>query len=187
MNVTRHKRIERIKKLSGCLRFFLSLVGYGLLLSLLGALVFPLIGLLPILPGKEIGLTYIPLAPMHRIGISAVILAFSLLPFYSVRYARDLMTYFSKGEIFNRSALLVARKAIYCGLGSVAGPLLLREICLHFMGGNFLGLPIYPFLPLIPKLTESLFSGLMFFGAMYVLLWALEIGADLNEESELTI
>jgi len=30
-------------------------------------------------------------------------------------------------------------------------------------------------------------AALMFFGLMYVLLWALEIGCDLNEESELTI
>jgi hypothetical protein len=33
----------------------------------------------------------------------------------------------------------------------------------------------------------SFIFALMFFGLMYVLLWALEIGSDLNEESELTI
>jgi hypothetical protein len=187
MNVMRHQRIERIKRLSGYLRLFLSLISYGLLLMALSALVFPLIGLLPIVPGVEPVFTTIQLPLMQRIGISAVIVAFSLLPLLSVRYARDLMAHFSKGEIFNHRALLVARRAIYCGLGALVGPLLLRDICLHFMGGNFFGLAIYPFLPLIPKLTESLFYGLMFFGLMYVLLWALEIGTDLNEESELTI
>jgi hypothetical protein len=187
MNVMRHKRIERIKRLSGYLRLFLSLISYGLVLMVFTAFVFPLIGMLPIEPSINPVIKTIQMPPMQKIGISVVILAFSLLPLFSVRYACELMTYFSKGEIFNRRALLAARKAILFGLGSLLGPLLLKQICLLFMGGNFFGLGIYPFLPLIPSLTESLFYGLMFFGLMYVLLWALEIGTELNEESELTI
>jgi hypothetical protein len=46
------------------------------------------------------------------------------------------------------------------------------------------GLELFDF---ASELFGTLFNGFLFFGLMYVLLWALEIGSDLNEESELTI
>lgn len=41
--------------------------------------------------------------------------------------------------------------------------------------------------PIMVPVNLDFIGALMFFGLMYVLLWALEIGCDLNEESELTI
>jgi hypothetical protein len=37
------------------------------------------------------------------------------------------------------------------------------------------------------KFGNNVFYGLMFFGLIYLFVWALKIGRDLNEESELTV
>jgi hypothetical protein len=181
MNVHRHERIEQIKKLSEYLRRALTLLGYLLWLA------WPMLLLLPIFHGEgtlkigeNLSFTYHELTLMQRIACSAVFAVVVLLSQFSVRYARDLMAHFSEGEIFNRNALQTARKAIHFGIAMLAIDVLFDltgAVYRVFSGGE-----LHLFV-----LLNTLFNGFLFFGLMYVLLWAFEIGTDLNDESELTI
>ena len=185
MNVQRHQRIEQIKKLSEYLRRVLTLAGYFLWLGWPMALLIPFFHSDdPIMLHGNIAFKYHELPLTQRLALSAGFCVLLLLTQYAVRYARDLMEHFSEGEIFNRSALDTARKAIHFGMAALAGDVLADMFVagyLFFMGN---GLSVST---LFSDLCGSLINGFLFFGLMFVLLWALEIGMDLNEESELTI
>lgn len=181
MNVQRHQRIEQIKKLSEYLRRTLTLVGYLLWLAWPMLLLLPFIhsdGTLKI--GENLSFAYHELTLMQRIALSGVFAVVVVVSQFSVRYARDLMAHFSEGEIFNRNVLQTARKAIHFGIAMVGIDVLFDltgAVYRLFSSGEIH----------LSALFGTLFNGFLFFGLMYVLLWALEIGSDLNEESELTI
>lgn len=185
MNVQRHERIEQIKKLSVYLRRALSVMACVLWLG------WPVVVLLPFLHGSgpltlgdNLVINYSELTLPYRVLCSAVIAAVLLLTQFSVLYARDLMDHFSAGEIFNREALQTAKKAIHFGMGVVAVDVLfgVAGAVQQQVAGK--GVELFDFASIV---FGTLFNGFLFFGLMYVLLWAMEIGSDLNDESELTI
>jgi hypothetical protein len=92
---------------------------------------------------------------------------------------RELIRFFSVGDIFNKKAIEHARNALLNGV-AFYGVYLISL----FAGWVYL-LMTQPTNHIV--MNNDFIIGFIFFGLMYILLWALEIGADLNEESELTI
>ncbi|MES2320956.1 MAG: hypothetical protein V4633_01705 [Pseudomonadota bacterium] len=169
MNVQRHARIEQIRKLSEYLRRALRCAEGVLWLG------WPLVLILPLVSatwtGKAEG---VPLS--HRLGLAVFAGVTLLFTQLAVRYCRLLMAHFAEGRIFDAGALHMARKAIQCGLIL----LVLRvgaEIASGFYTGKFT----------LPGPFMTMFYGFLFFGLLHVMLWSLEIGRDLHDESELTI
>jgi len=118
---------------------------------------------------------------------SALILTLILF----VRHFRELMRHFQQGEIFNSVAIVHARKAL-----SFALILWSLSVVLDVAGYLYRNIVRVPALKvdgsrvafeLAFTVNLEFLFGLVFFGLMYLLLWSLEIGRDLNEESELTI
>jgi hypothetical protein len=187
MNLQQHERIAQIKKLSGYMHTALwCLVYLILLLWLIVAITILVSDKLTLTLGK----TPISLEEMtyiHRFAALLIVSVVALLCIKIARHFRDLMHYFRRGEIFNRAAIAHARKAIF-------NALLLWGMTLTVELSHWLYALIKIFLRddggvvnVNFALDGSIFLGLIFFGLMYLLLWALEIGRDLNEESELTI
>ncbi|MEO7497512.1 MAG: hypothetical protein ABIT83_08420 [Massilia sp.] len=178
MNIQQHARIEQIKKLSGSMRRLLSLIA-GLLW-----LFWPVLGVLAFvicLPGNKAGPSV-----LEGVGILLLGVALLVLTQKTVRYSRDLMAHFSEGDIFNSRTLHTARKALLYSLTGLA-------IDMGFgIYSAFTPMPVsaleeHDTIASIFELTSKGFNGFMFFGLMFVMLWTLEIGRDLYEESELTI
>lgn len=190
MNVQQHERIAHIKKLSGfmyiALRWMVYLLKLAWPLAVISALV-----------GEKFTLTLATNTPLSFDDASyayralAVILI-SIVLFFAIKimsHFRDLMRHFHQGEIFNSEAIVHARKALF-------NALVLWGIGLAIQFGAWLCTLTNTFLPNTGAkqglkvnigVDGDIFLGLIFFGLMYLLLWALEIGRDLNEESELTI
>jgi hypothetical protein len=179
MNIQQHARIEQIKKLSGSMRRLLSLIA-GLLWLFWPVLA--VFALVIFLPGSKAG----PPSVLEGIGILLAGGALLVLTQKTVRYARDLMAHFSEGEIFNSRTLHTARKALFYSLIG-----LVIDIGFGIFNA-FVPLSESPHeandtVASIFELVSTGFNGFMFFGLMFVMLWTLEIGRDLYEESELTI
>jgi len=183
MNVQQHERIAHIKTLSGYLCSALTWIGCLLWVF------FPLmaIALLADTSGKarytfllgDVTVKDVDLSYPQRI---LVVLAMVVLFFFVIKLTtnlRELIRFFSKGEIFNRNAIQHARRALLHGL-AVFG-FYLSTLCAGWVYSFFHSATVHV------SLNAGIIFGLLFFGLMYVLLWSLEIGADLNEESELTI
>lgn len=180
MNVQRHARIEQIKKLSEYMRRTLTLIGYFLWLG------WPIILVLTIFSDKldtlpaNILIEGDKVTLLQRIAVTLVWGMMLLLTQKTVQYSRDLMERFSEGDIFNTRTTTIARKALTYGLIGLVVEIGFEVLAVfvpthavqvdHF--GNALG---------------AVLNGFLFFGLMYVMLWTLEIGRDLHEESELTI
>jgi hypothetical protein len=114
-----------------------------------------------------------------RLAIVTIASAFLFLTLKLIHHFRALIKHFAEGDIFNKNAIDHARKALLNGL---------------VIYGLYVGSAIASWLYNAAHATQiqvmlngDFILALMFFGLMYVLLWALEIGCDLNEESELTI
>jgi hypothetical protein len=183
MNVQQHERIAQIKKLSGYLCVALTWIGYLLWVFC------PLlaIAILADTSGESrytfllggVTVENVDLSYLHRILIVLLMTVFFFFLIKLTNHFRELIRYFSKGEIFNKAAIGHARKSLLHGL---------------VVFGFYLSTLIAGFVYTVAKtsavnisLNIGVATGFIFFGLMYVLLWALEIGADLNEESELTI
>ncbi len=138
---------------------------------------------------KNTHLTFDDASYVHRALAVALI---SVVMFFGIKimsHFRDLMQYFHQGEIFNSEAIVHARKALF-------NAFLIWGINLALQFGVWLCTLANVLLPntgakqglkVTVGFDSGIFLGLIFFGLMYLLLWALEIGRDLNEESELTI
>ena len=191
MNLQQHERIEQIKKLSGYMHIALRWAWYFLWVA------WP-IAVLVILLGRDVYLnlgstsfhasegTYL----QRVLAAGLVSVGFFFLIFLT-RHFRELMGYFHKGEIFNKAAIAHARKALLYALISWCGSLILEIVFWLYKV-----LVTQPMLKLSGAGVElkfnytingEIFIGVICFGLMYLLLWALEIGHDLNEESELTV
>lgn len=184
MNIQQHERITRIKQISGYLYVGLTWVRY------LFWAVCPLTAGI-VLFGSEgtlrFGTTQMAMAELtiaQRVLLLAVFAVFLVLMLKVTHHFRALMRYFSEGDIFNKKATDHARKALYYSLGIFAA---------HIMGSMAMAAYLYIGGPDTDaqnfhiSLDGAYLFGLLIFGLMFVLLWALEIGCDLNEESELTI
>jgi hypothetical protein len=182
MNVMRHDRIEQIKKLSAAMRKLLTAVNW-LVRILLPLVVVAIVlgpphGTVTISDQWRIPVGQLPL--LQRILLAAVVGAALLVTQRVVHHSRDVMAHFSQGDIFNQATLASARRAIGYGIALVCTDVLL-EVCLA--GHKALSAGVWN----ISEVISTLLNGFLFFGLMYLVLWTLEIGRDLNEESELTI
>lgn len=183
MNVQQHERIAQIKKVSGYVCVALKWIGYLLWVFC------PLlaIAILADTTGESrytfllggVTVENVDLSYLQRILIVLLMTLFFFFLIKLTTHLRELMRHFSKGDIFNKAAIGHARKSLLHGL---------------VVFGFYLSTLIAGFAYTVAKTSAvnispniGVVSGFLFFGLMYVLLWALEIGADLNEESELTI
>ena len=182
MNVQQHERITRIKKLSAYLYWVLTGLQYLILL------LWPVMVFLTVTGTDKItimGGVALDAAELNYLQRGLIAAFFSVFFFLSIKvtyHFRQLISHFARGDIFNKHAIEHARKALLHALlfygVSVVSSLIHRYF--HLIDG-VTGQQI----PVI--INGDVISGLIFFSLMYVLLWALEIGCDLNEESELTI
>jgi hypothetical protein len=199
MNVQQHERIAHIKKLSGYMYTALRWVAN---LSLLIWLFLVLKYQFPfVMIAAEIftGFSFnIHSYPFYVVG--ALALGFGTLNMYFVlkviRHLRDVMKSFHQGEVFNGATVSHARCAAKNALFVWGIDLLHRlgfSLILNFSAnppsstGSIGLMNASENIGWWLKFGNDVFYGLMFFGLMYLFLWALEIGRDLNEESELTI
>jgi hypothetical protein len=183
MNVQQHERIAQIKKISGYLCVVLTWISYSLWVFC------PLlaIAILADTSGESrytfllggVTVENVDLSYPQRILIVILMAVFFFFLIKLTTHFRELIRYFSKGEIFNKDAIGHARKSLLHGL---------------VVFGFYLSTLLAGFVYTATKtssvhisLNIGVVTGCIFFGLMYVLLWSLEIGADLNEESELTI
>jgi Protein of unknown function (DUF2975) len=183
MNIQQHVRTARIKKLSHYLYVVLTAIQILLIVILIGIAMNTVFG-----TSAKVnvnislyGLNFNP-ADLSLLQRILIVLHMSLGSFFLLKllhHFRELIRAFSLGDIFNKKAIAHARHALRYGL----------------MGYGFYWLSVLAVWIYLSKTQEpihvsingNLMLGLIFFGVMYILLWALEIGADLNEESELTI
>lgn len=180
MNALRNQRTLQIQTLSEYLRRMLRFAEYVLWLG------WPLMLLiftsgkmgtdLSVRIGSGVTAADADLLLPARVAVMLCGVLMLILTQLAVFYARQLMEHFSKGRIFDADAVATAKKAIRCGLGLFALQVL-------FEVGN----AIYIGTIRLPGPAMTLFYGFLFFGLLHVMLWALEIGRDLNDESALTI
>jgi hypothetical protein len=184
MNIQQHERITRIKKLSRCLYLVLTGLQY-LILVLWPLMVFFAVtgthGELTFIGG--VSLDAADLTYLQRGLIAAFLSVFFFLTIKVTYHFRQLISHFARGDIFNKNAIEHARKALlhallFYGFSFVSA---LIEWVYFYIADQ----AVDKHIPVI--INGDLLTGLIFFGLMYILLWALEIGCDLNEESELTI
>jgi hypothetical protein len=176
MNVQRHTRIAHIKKLSGFLSSGLKFAQYAIWLFL------PVILTMPFSSGNltlKLGESLIAPADVtqsQRMALAAGLGVMLVLTLLIIRYLRQLMEQFSEGRVFDGDAIRIARKAVNCALA-----LYLFKVVLEIAG------VIYSGKFQIPGPALTVFYGIFYFGLVQVMLWALEVGRDLSDESELTI
>ncbi len=180
MNVQQHERIAQIKKISGYLCTALTWIGYlfWVFCPLVAIAIFldtdGVTFLLGDVKVENVGLTY-----FHRILLVLLMAVYFFFLIKLTTHLRELIRYFSKGEIFNKDAIGHARKSLFHGLVLFGFYLSTLVAGFVYTAANTSEINI--------SLNTGVVFGIIFFGLLYVLLWALEIGADLNEESELTI
>lgn len=179
MNIQQHDRIARIKQFSRYLYVCLTWIRYFLwVIWALMVIVF-LFGNRATLMIGVIQIDDVELDMVQRIVIVTFVSVFMFLALKLVYHFRELIRHFADGDIFNKQAIDHARKALLYGL-------IIYGLYLFISFGSW----IYSTMqgaPATVSINADFILTLMFFGLMYVLLWALEIGCDLNEESELTI
>ena len=179
MNVQQHARIARIKQFSRYLYVALTWIRYSLWV------VWPL-SVLIVLTGTNgqftvgnVQWTDMEMTVVPRVLLIVFVSVFSFLVLQMTHHFRALIKHFADGDIFNKTAIDHARNALFIGL--VTYGLYLSINLVSWIYGATQNSPISV------HINAYYILVLMFFGLMYVLLWALEIGCDLNEESELTI
>ncbi len=179
MNIQQHERICRIKTLSRYLYWWV--IGIQALLWA----VLPLsIGWLWI-GGRgaitlfEHSVDIASLSDLSRwlIMISMVLILLVLAKV--IHHMRQLILHFAHGNIFNKAATAHAQKALHYALALYAAFI----SCTLAAWGYLYAQDKYFNI----TLNGDFILGIIIFALMYILLWALEIGCELNEESELTI
>ena len=195
MNVERNKRIAAFRKVSGYL-IWISMPML-ILTGLMGAIALLIFACLPTgnttLIDVVINMTVIndPMAWLwkakldltSRITCIAIAGIGLYMCTYIIFYFHGLIECFYEGDIFNKVAVNHARKAYKMNLyfAYFFYGFQLMAICTTFYAtSSSVGLGI-----------NSLVTGILLFsielGFLSLMLWALEIGTDLNEEAELTI
>lgn len=195
MNLERNKRIAAFRKVSG---YFIWL-SMPLLVFVYFLGLMTMIGLLSVDSGKAdidqliriMAENPSDLPALIKSGVTAgarifliILLSFFVSTFiYILTHVQKLIKCFREGDIFNARALTHARKAYQMNLLSgaifVFIELLFCTYCLTY-------LPLDKSDQVISFLGNTLYF-LVEIGVLSLILWALEIGTDLNEEAELTI
>lgn len=194
MNLERNKRIAAFRKVSGYLLWFSTPI---LILTCLGGLL-GIIGTLSVQTGNidihqsllkvmddpaDFGKFIKPgLTIGSKVFFTLTLLALFVPIFYVVLHLQKLIQCFHDGNIFNARALFHARAAykinLYSGIAWIVASFCILIYCFQFADGNF------------DRSLNWLWNTIVFFielGFLSLILWALEIGTDLNEEAELTI
>ncbi|WP_331344597.1 DUF2975 domain-containing protein [Cellvibrio sp. UBA7661] len=179
MDIQQHERITRIKTLSRYLYWALTGIQYlmWVLLPLtMGWLWFGTKGMVTLF---DHSIDSASLSLMQRCLLMIPIALFVLVLLKVVYHLRQLILHFASGKIFNKAATAHARKALHYALAAYGFSLLaaVATWIYLYIQNNFFSVTV----------SGDFIFGIIIFGLMYVLLWALEIGCDLNEESELTI
>lgn len=178
MDIQTHSRTRQIKQLSRYLFFVLTGFRYLLLLG------WPAIIVVAFLPSGSLSLGE-ALIPIESISLQ---FKWLILALYAVgltimlkinHHFRQLMKHFMQGHIFGPQAIASVRGALHSGIVFFLLSWLYALLGLIYDYSESAKLDI-------SFATELVIAGI-YFGLMYTLLWALEIGADLNEESEMTI
>lgn len=179
MNIQQHVRIERIKQFSRYLYLALSGLRYVLwgMWPLLVAVM--LFGNRMQINVGDMQMDDVAPSLLQRVLLIGAVSAFMFVAIKITFHFRELIRHFSEGDIFNKAAIDHARKALFNGL-------VIYGLYLLTLVGSWVWLAQHSS-RINLNMDVSFIFALMFFGLMYVLLWALEIGGDLNEESELTI
>jgi hypothetical protein len=181
MNIQQHERIARIKQVSRSLSLFLTAMRYlfwGLWpLAVIVALFVDASGTIKYMGDIQVKL--VDLSFPQRIVLAIFISVFFFFGLRIIYYCRELTRHFANGDIFNKKAVAHARKALFNAL--VIYGVQLSCVLAHWGNSHMKN----PAEPVVIDLTYVF--ALMLFGLIYVLLWVIEIGCDLNEESELTI
>jgi hypothetical protein len=178
VNIRHHERIAQIKKLSRYL--YLILTGIQYVLWVLCPL-----ALFSLWAGTE-GVIHLDrpinvanLSILQRCLMTLIVSGVLLLLLNVIRHLRQLILYFANGDIFHKRAVDHARKALQTAL-IIYGFYVLSSLAMW----TYINITHQSF---HMSFNGKFVFGLIIFCLMYILLWALEIGRDLNEESELTI
>ena len=173
MNTNNLERISKIKKVSLLLKWLFTFNLY--LIRFIG-----FAGVIIVLADGDF--TFV----INKITLESqwIIISVILISTYSfqkiIYHFRQLLGFFSSGDIFNTQAIIELRQALFTGY-TFFGILFLisavTSIQQFFIGSS--GHITLDFLSYIPPLT--------IFALFNILLWSLEIGSNLNTETELTI
>lgn len=195
MQTERDLRIQKIRSMSTYLLRFMTLVQFGLVFIALLALI-----ALMFTPRGETGIATVlqhvveekgVFATFEESGITTAARWFCILAIlyvcipsvYIVRQVCKLLACFQAGDIFNAKALQHARHAyrvnFYFSLSSIVLYLFAVTAVLIMATGFQLDFISDWFVATLTMMIEL--------GVMALILWALEYGTDLQEESELTI
>ncbi|SEA47624.1 hypothetical protein [Alkalimonas amylolytica] len=178
MDIQTHSRTRQIKQLSRYL--FIALTGFRYLL-LLG---WPAIVVVAFIPSGSLylGDALIPIENMSlpfKGGILALYAVGLTIMLRINHHFRALMKQFMQGHIFGPEAIASVRGALHSGM------VFFILSWLYVLFGLIYDYSINSELDF--SFVTEIAIACIYFGLMYTLLWALEIGADLNEESEKTI
>lgn len=179
MDIQKHSRTEQIKKLSRKLFTFLTLFKYLLYMC------WPLMIFIAFFFDKgtlKLGDVVFNIEEMVIWFKELVLLLYAIALYMAIRLTnsfRQIMKHFMAGHIFTKKAVLSVRSGLHAGL--------MFFIMIIVQKASGLALAMINNMPSYIELEIDFFIAISFFGLMYILLWALEIGCDLNEESEMTI
>lgn len=178
MDIQTHSRTQQIKRLSRYLHLALNAVRYVLYLGWAGIafIAFYAEGYLPM------GNTQVLVEQSDYMlkGLILPIYAVALVIILRINFEfRGLMKQYMKGNIFSGEAIGYVKNALKGVIAYVLVYLLQAIIGLVY--NSSIGAAVEF------SLIKEVVLPLIFIGLMFTLLWALEIGRDLNEESEGTI
>ena len=178
MDTQNHSRTKQIKVLSKHLYHVLTVIYFGLFLG------WPAIVFVFFAPSGTltVGDSALAIETLNTFSKALILSLFSVGLAIMIKISshfRQLMRHFMLGNIFIPGAIAQVRGALSSGV-----LFFLLSIIQTFVGAEISSTNT-------PNFSISFSANLLvagtFFGLMYTLLWALEIGCDLNEESELTV
>lgn len=178
MDIQTHSRTQQIKRLSRHLHTALSGIRYILYLG------WPAIAFLALFAEGYLAMgdTDVFVAKDNYLlkGLILPLYAIALVIMLRInREFRGLMKQYMKGHIFSDEAIGYVKNALKAGIAYIAVYIL--QALVGIVYNNSIDAPIeFSF-------AKEIIIPLVFFGLMFTLMWALEIGRDLNEESERTI
>jgi len=178
VDIRNNARTQQIQNLSGHLYHALSFLRYILYMGWVG------IATLVFIPEGNywVGDANIQVASGNFFlkGLILMLYAFGLLVMLKLNEAfRNLMKQYMKGNIFTEQAIFYVRSALKAGIAVVVISLL------HQITGA-----VYSYFynsEIDISFAPQIVAAVIYFALMYILLWALEIGGDLNDESINTI
>lgn len=178
MDIQTHSRTQQIKRLSRHLHTALNSIRYVLYLGWVGIAVLALFAEGHLYMGDS--KVFVAKNDYLLKGLILPTYAVALVIMLRINYEfRGLMKQYMKGHIFSDEAIGYVKGALKAGIAYI-GVWLLQAV-VGIVYNSSIGEPIeFSF-------AKEIVLPFIFFALMFTLLWALEIGRDLNDESEGTI